>query len=90
MAWACESHARALGHRTMSFYGGESASTEAAIAAAHHHEDRGRTRRDVVRGFLIVLSVGSRLGSSPSPTSSGSKPGQPAAMVRTLPARSRL
>ena len=41
----------------MSFYGGESASTEAAIAAAERHEDRGRTRRDVVRGFLIVLSV---------------------------------
>ena len=57
MAWACESHARALGRRTMSFYGGESASTEAAIAAAERHEDRGRTRRDVVRGFLIVLSV---------------------------------
>ena len=25
MAWGCESHARSLGHRTMTFYGGETA-----------------------------------------------------------------
>ena len=34
MAWGCESHARSLGHRTMSFYGGESAIAEAGSAAA--------------------------------------------------------
>ena len=62
MAWGCESHARKLGSRTLSFYGGESASTEAAIAAADRHEDRGRTRRDLVRGLLIVLSVAVPIG----------------------------
>ena len=62
MAWGCESHARKLGTRTLSFYGGESASTEAAIAAADRHEDRGRTRRDLVRGLLVVLSVAVPIG----------------------------
>ncbi len=62
MAWGCESHARKLGSRTMSLYGGQSASTEAAIAAADRHEDRGRTRRDLVRGLLIVLSVAVPIG----------------------------
>ena len=62
MAWGCESHARKLGSRTLSFYGGESASTEAAIAAGDRQEDRGRTRRDVVRGSLIVLSVAVPIG----------------------------
>ena len=62
MAWGCESHARTLGSRTMSFYGGESASTEAAIAAGDRLEDRGRTRRDLVRGLLIVLSVAVPIG----------------------------
>jgi hypothetical protein len=62
MAWGCESHARKLGTRTLSFYGGESASTEAAIAAADRHDDRGRTRREVVRGLLIVLSVAVPIG----------------------------
>jgi len=62
MAWGCESHARKLGSRTMSLYGGKSASTEAAIAAADRHEDRGRTRRDLVRGLLIVLTVAVPIG----------------------------
>ncbi len=57
MAWACESHARKLGSRTLSLYGGESASTEAAIAAGDRREDRGRTRRDLLRGLLVLLSV---------------------------------
>jgi hypothetical protein len=57
MAWACESHARSLGRRTLSFYGGESASTEAAIAAADQNEEQGRTKRELLRGFLLVLSV---------------------------------
>jgi hypothetical protein len=55
MAWACESHARSLGHRTMSFYGGEAAIAEAASAAADRSE--GRTRRDVLRGALLALSI---------------------------------
>lgn len=61
MAWGCESHARKLGSRTMSLYGGQSAS-EAAIAAADRHEDRDRTRRDLLRGLLIVLSVAVPIG----------------------------
>ncbi len=56
MAWACESHARSLGHRTMSFYGGESALAEAA-SAGDDDEDGGRTKRDLVRAGLLALSV---------------------------------
>ena len=33
MAWACESHARSLGSRTLSFYGGESAAAELAAGS---------------------------------------------------------
>ena len=60
MAWGCESHARALGHRTMTFYGGESAIAEAA--AAGEGEDVGRTRRDVLRAGLLVLSIAIPIG----------------------------
>ncbi len=35
---------------------------EAAIAAADRHEDRDRTRRDLLRGLLIVLSVAVPIG----------------------------
>ena len=45
MAWGCESHARGLGHRTMTFYGGEGAIAEAADATGD--EGHGRTRRDI-------------------------------------------
>jgi len=55
MAWGCESHARSLGHRTMTFYGGENAIAEAAAGSGG--EDRGRTRRDVLRAGLLALSV---------------------------------
>ena len=55
MAWGCESHARSLGHRTMTFYGGEGAIAEAASATAG--EDHGRTRRDVLRAALLALSI---------------------------------
>ena len=41
MAWACESHARSLGRRTMRFYSGESTDIDAAIAAADEEERRG-------------------------------------------------
>jgi len=57
MAWGCETHARSLGHRTMTFYGGESAIAEAASAAGEEGEDRGRTRRDILRAALLALSV---------------------------------
>jgi hypothetical protein len=57
MAWACESHARSLGRRTMSFYGGESTDIEAAIAAAAEEEGKGRTKRDLLRALGLVLSV---------------------------------
>ena len=56
MAWACESHARSLGRRTMSFYGGESAIAEAE-GGDDSGEDRGRTKRDTPRGRLMALSI---------------------------------
>ncbi|HEY5143595.1 MAG TPA: hypothetical protein VII98_08845 [Solirubrobacteraceae bacterium] len=55
MAWGCESHARSLGHRTMTFYGGEGAIEEAASATGD--SGQGRTRRDVLRGALLALSI---------------------------------
>jgi hypothetical protein len=57
MAWGCESHARALGHRTMTFYGGESAIAEAAGAAGSGDDERGRSGRDVLRAALLALSI---------------------------------
>ena len=57
MAWACESHARSLGSRTMRYYAGGSTDIEAAIAAAAEEEDKGRTKRELLRGMLVVLSV---------------------------------
>jgi hypothetical protein len=62
MAWGCESHARSLGHRTMTFYGGESAIAEAASAAGGEGEDRGRTKRDLLRGALLALSIAVPIG----------------------------
>jgi hypothetical protein len=62
MAWGCESHARSLGHRTMTFYGGESAIAEAASATGGDGEDRGRTRSDVLRGTLLALSIAVPIG----------------------------
>lgn len=57
MAWGCETHARKLGSRTLSFYGGGSAGTEAATAAADRQKEQGRGRRDFFRGVLMLLSV---------------------------------
>ena len=57
MAWACESHARSLGRRTMRFYSGESTDIDAAIAAADEGNDEGRTKRDLMRAGLLALSV---------------------------------
>jgi len=55
MAWGCESHARSLGHRTMTFYGGEGAIAEAG--SSEGGGGKGRTRRDVLRGALLALSI---------------------------------
>jgi hypothetical protein len=55
MAWACESHARSLGRRTLRFYGGESALAEAA--GGDGGEDAGRTKRDLLRAGLLTLSI---------------------------------
>ncbi len=55
MAWACESHARSLGQRTMRFYGGDAAIAEAKITG--DDEDGGRTKRDLLRGGLLLLSL---------------------------------
>ena len=59
MAWGCESHARSLGHRTMTFYGGETAIAEAGAAEA---DGPGRTRRDALRAGLLVLSIAIPIG----------------------------
>ena len=57
ITWACESHARSLGRRTMRFYSGESTDIDAAIAAADEGNDQGRTKRDLLRAGLLALSV---------------------------------
>ena len=61
MAWGCESHARGLGHRTMTFYGGESAIAEAA-GASGEAQQRGRTGRGLLRGALLALSIAIPIG----------------------------
>ena len=55
MAWGCETHARTLGSRSLLFYGGQGACDEAAAGGP----DRGqsRTKRDLIRGFFLVLSI---------------------------------
>ncbi|MGH2936764.1 MAG: hypothetical protein ACRDPE_01425 [Solirubrobacterales bacterium] len=57
MAWGCESHTRQLGRRALAFYGGEAATTGAAIDAADESEDGGHGLRDLIRGGALVLSV---------------------------------
>jgi hypothetical protein len=62
MAWACESHARELGRRVLAYYGGETDSARAAIAAADRKEDRGHDRRQLVRSVALFLSVAIPIG----------------------------
>lgn len=50
MAWACESHARRLGVRTLALYGGAAGASRAAVA-------RPRTRRQLLRAAVLSLSV---------------------------------
>jgi hypothetical protein len=57
MAWGCESHARQLGLRTLSLFGGTAATSEQAIAAARRHNERGHTKGQVLRGVALSLSV---------------------------------
>ena len=72
MAWGCESHARGLGHRTMTFYGGEGAIAEAATRPA--------TRAAGAPGATSCAARSSRSrspsrsGSSPTPTTSARPP----------------
>ena len=54
MAWGCESHARTLGSRSLLFYGGQGACDEAAAGGP---DEAGRTKRDLIRGFFLVLSI---------------------------------
>src|SRR4051812_40074115 len=57
MAWACESHCRSLGVRTLAHYAGEGATTEKAIETAEEQFDEGRTARQVARSVVLGLSV---------------------------------
>lgn len=55
MAWGCETHARNLGSRSLLFYGGQAACDEAE--AGGPDGEQGRTKRDLMRGFFLVLSI---------------------------------
>ena len=57
MAWSCERDARKMGWKALAFYGGEAATTEAAIAAARLRRDAGHTWRQFVHAGAITLSV---------------------------------
>ncbi len=58
MAWGCETHARQLGRRALLFYDGEADSAKAAIAAAKQRQDRGHSKREILRATLLMLSIG--------------------------------
>jgi hypothetical protein len=62
MAWACESHARELGRRVLSYYDGDADSALAAIKEAEHREDRGHDRRQILRTVVLFLSVAIPVG----------------------------
>ncbi len=62
MAWGCETHARQLGRRALLYYDGDVDSAQAAIAAAKKHEDRGHSRREILRVTLFVLSIAIPIG----------------------------
>ena len=57
LAWGCETHCRQLGLRTLERYGGDSAASDEAIAAAKRRNDAGRTKRQVLRSIVLALSV---------------------------------
>ena len=56
MAWSCETHARELGRRALTFYDGEADTAQAAIAAAKQRKDPGHTKREILRATLLALS----------------------------------
>jgi hypothetical protein len=57
LAWGCESHCRQLGLRTLALYGGESSTTEEAIAAAKQRNEARKTERQLLRSTVLALSV---------------------------------
>jgi hypothetical protein len=62
MAWGCESHTRQLGRRVLLFYDGHADSAREAIAAAERRKDRGHGSRQVLRAFLLFLSIAIPIG----------------------------
>jgi len=62
MAWGCETHARQLGRRALLFYDSDADSAQAAIAAAKTREDRGHSKREVLRVTLLAVSVAVPIG----------------------------
>jgi hypothetical protein len=57
MAWGCESHARKLGRRALIYYDGEEDTVKAAIDAASQRQDRGHSKRELLRIAALFLSV---------------------------------
>lgn len=61
MAWGCESHARSLGTHTLEYFGGPE-EVAARDAAAGDDDGPGRTKRDVLRATLLLLSIAVPIG----------------------------
>jgi hypothetical protein len=57
MAGSCERDARHMGRKALAFYGGEAATTDAAIAYARSRQDEGHDRRELVRAAALTLSI---------------------------------
>jgi hypothetical protein len=57
MAWGCERDARHTGRKALAFYGGEAATTDAAIAAARSRHDEGHGRRELFHAGALTLSI---------------------------------
>jgi len=57
MALGCERDARHTGRKALAYYGGEAATTDAAIAAARSRHDEGHGRRELVHVGALTLSV---------------------------------
>jgi len=57
MAWSCERDARRMGWKALAFYGGEAATSEAAIAAARSQHEEGHRRLKLLRAGALTLSI---------------------------------
>jgi hypothetical protein len=57
MAWGCNTQARQLGRRTLSFHDSDLDSAQAAIAADKQHEEPGHLKRQLLRITILILSV---------------------------------